>query len=142
MAERNLSTNKHAVYMREWFSRPGNRKRQVERAQDWQAKTRADVQRLFAEFRASGCVVCGEAHPACLDAHHVLPDEKEFRVWAWRRIGLSPTKVQAELAKCVCICANCHRKLHHADHAAAKSAISAAGVVAAAEIWTLHAGGS
>lgn len=116
MAGRKLSDSPKAVQMRAYYAR--DRKSQIERAKDWQARAYDEVQELLAQFRAKGCVLCGEKHPACLEAHHRIPSEKEHRLWEWRHRGLAPEKVRAELEKCVCICSNCHRKLHYRiDHA-------------------------
>jgi predicted HNH restriction endonuclease len=56
------------------------------------------------------CVNCGESDPACIDFHHRNPEEKEFHVG--RMQGKSEAKIIKEVEKCVCLCANCHRKLH------------------------------
>ena len=57
-----------------------------------------------------GCICCGESDVVCLDFHHTTSDDKEFgissnthRTWKY---------IEAEIDKCVVICANCHRKLH------------------------------
>lgn len=56
-----------------------------------------------------GCCHCDETHLSCLEFHHLDPTQKDFQVSnrsnAWSRIAL-------ELMKCVCVCANCHRKIH------------------------------
>ncbi len=58
------------------------------------------------------CTKCGENHPATLDFHHVIKDPSNKKInklisqnaWA---------VIPAELAKCVVLCANCHRIHHH-----------------------------
>jgi len=52
-----------------------------------------------------------DGHPAIFEFHHWNASEKEF--------GISETgiprrweRVVAELAKCVMLCANCHREVH------------------------------
>ena len=68
---------------------------------------------LIDSFRASGCNVCGEMDPCCLDAHHVDPGEKEFEIAsAIGNARYSKKSIVSELEKCVCLCSNCHRKLH------------------------------
>ena len=61
---------------------------------------------------ALACVDCGEAHPATLDFHHVDPKEKERSLGDIGKYGWSRAKALAEIAKCVILCANCHRKRH------------------------------
>ena len=66
--------------------------------------------RLLAYFRSHPCVDCGESDPVVLDFDHVDAASKSWNIadkvadgWAWRTI-------QAEIAKCVVRCANCHRR--------------------------------
>jgi hypothetical protein len=58
------------------------------------------------------CEIGGENHPACLDFHHINPEEKEFPVERFKQ-HLSWSKLKAEIAKYRVLCANCHRKLHY-----------------------------
>ena len=57
---------------------------------------------------------CPESHPACITFHHPDPSAKEIGVsdavhnWSLKRL-------QAEVQKCVPLCANCHLKLHWAE---------------------------
>jgi len=62
---------------------------------------------------ASGCVRCGFNDAACaLDFHHVK--EKSFAVTGGKGMLASIETLNSELAKCVVLCANCHR-IHHAE---------------------------
>lgn len=66
---------------------------------------------VFLEFKRSlSCVRCGESSTACLDFHHIDPARKEFSINAIRFTGWDTVK--KELSKCVCVCSNCHRKIH------------------------------
>ena len=60
------------------------------------------------------CKYCGENHPAVLQFHHRDPREKEFDVSAfvYHQKG-GPAKLEAEIAKCDVLCANCHLKHHY-----------------------------
>jgi hypothetical protein len=72
----------------------------------------------FREWRAQGCLVCGESDWRVIDAHHVDVSEKEVGVG--RATNLAT--VESELAKCVPLCANHHRLVHielHDGHAGA-----------------------
>jgi hypothetical protein len=66
---------------------------------------------VVAEFRRSGCLLCDEGDHSCLQAHHKDPNEKETSI-ASMMDGTSVERLEGELAKCVCLCANCHFKLH------------------------------
>lgn len=59
-----------------------------------------------------GCRICGEADFVCLSFHHLDPTTKRFDISRARSQGYSLKAITAELAKCVCLCENCHRKLH------------------------------
>lgn len=59
------------------------------------------------------CAKCGESDIVCLEFHHADPKEKDFEIasssayeWKWEII-------LEEINKCVCLCASCHRKVHH-----------------------------
>ena len=54
-----------------------------------------------------GCADCGyNAHPAALEFDHLPEYEKEFTIGP--SIRLSWEKLEAEIAKCEVVCANCH----------------------------------
>ena len=73
-----------------------------------QRRRKRDFVRAFKKE----CQQCGEDHPAVLDLHHLDPAVKEFNLsWAAAN-NRSLDKLEAEIAKCVVLCANCHRKLH------------------------------
>ena len=61
---------------------------------------------------AGGCCVrCGYNEcDAALDFHHINPRTKQFNV----KTGLtrSMASLKSEIAKCVLLCANCHRLVH------------------------------
>lgn len=62
--------------------------------------------------RESGCRLCGEREVVCLDFHHRDADEKDFTIGTASARGYARAKILEEIAKCVVICSNCHRKLH------------------------------
>lgn len=55
-------------------------------------------------------MICDETEPVCLDFHHIDPNEKDFTISKHR--GKSKENLLKEIKKCVCVCANCHRKIH------------------------------
>lgn len=56
-----------------------------------------------------GCVDCGyREHVEALDFDHLPGHEKEYRI-ATMAAGNSKAKIDAEIAKCEVVCANCHR---------------------------------
>ncbi len=58
------------------------------------------------------CVKCGESDNACLDWHHTDPTQKEAGV-SHLLCNRSRKSILEEIDKCICLCANCHRKLHY-----------------------------
>lgn len=62
--------------------------------------------------RSTTCYLCSENEPACLDFHHKDPSTKEFEISNIVGRGQSWNTILEEIEKCVCICSNCHRKIH------------------------------
>ena len=82
------------------------------RKQHLQRERIKSLRRKLIDYKISRPCKCGEGHPACLDFHHVSGD-KDLEIsnavregWAWERI-------LSEIAKCILLCSNCHRKLHY-----------------------------
>ena len=59
-----------------------------------------------------GCIKCGEKDIACLDYHHIKPEEKRFSL-SCRKVRRTLLTLTREAAKCAVICSNCHRKHHY-----------------------------
>ena len=57
------------------------------------------------------CEICGENDPVTLDWHHKDPSEKEHNVSKMYK-SRGRQAILDEIAKCQCLCANCHRKVH------------------------------
>lgn len=57
------------------------------------------------------CVKCGEQRLYVIDFHHIDPSKKSFnihRVTAKKNFKI----IEDEVAKCVCLCRNCHAEFH------------------------------
>lgn len=78
------------------------------RAKRYKARNRKFIRRYKS---MCGCKFCGEKDYACLDFHHLNPDEKDIRIAQANRWCIKRLKV--EMRKCIVICSNCHRKLHY-----------------------------
>ena len=73
-------------------------------------------------FKSSlSCTQCGESHPAILDFHHPKKEEKEGAVHQFIKQDRYK-KAFEEAAKCVVLCANCHRKHHYDERQKEKGA--------------------
>ena len=82
-------------------------------------RTRAnyrDAKDMVNEIKTTlGCAKCGEARFYLLEFHHIDPSEKSDTVARLVHSSCNIEKVQAEIEKCVCLCANCHREYHYLE---------------------------
>ena len=76
--------------------------------QRWQRRKESVVAQLGGKCQSCGYDRC----IAALELHHVDPLTKEMN-WSKMRL-LGEAKLQAELSKCILLCANCHREVHWA----------------------------
>lgn len=63
------------------------------------------------ELGGGCCQKCG--YDKCrnaLEFHHLDPSKKDFEIS--RKYNKSWEAVKAEIAKCILVCANCHREIH------------------------------
>jgi 5-methylcytosine-specific restriction endonuclease McrA len=83
---------------------------------EWAKKRRQAHRAAVIAAKSGSCAHCGESDICCLDFHHVDPATKKFNVGS-----ISPTNgnymhtpkdIEAEVAKCILLCRNCHAKLH------------------------------
>lgn len=59
------------------------------------------------------CKICGETDVRCLTFHHVDPKQKKFNISTSGQKRLLTDTIDAEIAKCILVCENCHRKIHN-----------------------------
>lgn len=69
------------------------------------------VARIRAWKEERGCWFCDETFGPCLELHHLDPAIKEIN--ASETSNHSWNVFIKESEKCIVVCANCHRKLHH-----------------------------
>jgi hypothetical protein len=86
-------------------------------------KSKAKIQKKairlwFREYKKTlSCSKCPESHPACLDFHHIDPKDKKMILSKLYPSGVSKKTILKEVAKCIVLCANCHRKEHYKEMA-------------------------
>ena len=69
---------------------------------------------LVIEALGGQCAHCkGVFHPAAYDLHHLDPTKKDAIIA--KILSRSWPNIQTELAKCILLCANCHRVEHAID---------------------------
>jgi hypothetical protein len=57
------------------------------------------------------CMCCGyNKCAAALDFHHLNPDTKDRGIAVMK--NYSEKRLRLEIAKCILVCANCHREIH------------------------------
>ena len=76
------------------------------------AAAKSESRTIIAEFRADGCLLCDETEFCALSAHHIDSAEKDFNIGDAVRRRYGRDRIKQELLKCVCLCHNCHSKLH------------------------------
>ena len=74
------------------------------------SRARYEENKAFVYSHKSPCIVCDEDDPVVIDFHHIDPKEKEFNIS--RKLCLGQKTLKKEIDKCVCLCANCHRRVH------------------------------
>ncbi len=85
---------------------PGCDTKSAEKCRQYAAEKRRKMWKIKSE---RGCARCPERDPRCLDFHHRDKSTKSFTIGKLTR-GLGWVKLLEEIAKCECLCANCHRK--------------------------------
>jgi hypothetical protein len=71
---------------------------------DWLKELKSNLQ----------CEICGEVRPWVLDFHHKDPSKKDKEISKF--VGSNQIKkAKEELKKCIVLCSNCHRDLHHKE---------------------------
>jgi hypothetical protein len=96
-----------ASYKKEYQKRSDvKEKRKILREQ------RVERNKQFVLEYTTPCINCGEADPVVIDFHHLNAAEKEDGIskLIWNNSSLE--KIKTEIDKCVCLCSNCHRRVH------------------------------
>ena len=58
------------------------------------------------------CCICGyNKNISALEFHHTEPEHKDFHISNTKTTNIN--KIRLEIAKCILVCANCHREIHY-----------------------------
>lgn len=68
------------------------------------------MKKEFIDSKKTPCAKCGEPRKHVIDFHHKNPDSKSFTIGRFKKSSFE--KIENEINKCVCLCANCHREFH------------------------------
>jgi hypothetical protein len=72
--------------------------------------------KYIAEIKSNPCSMCGRHFiPSAMDFHHIDPNtkaNKDNKTNSAINARWSIQRIDAEIEKCILVCANCHRLLH------------------------------
>jgi hypothetical protein len=98
---------KNRKHQHEWYLR--NKRKQLDKNN---AIRKRNVAWTNSYKQIHPCSKCGESDICCLEFHHVDSSTKEENIARSVTGGWSIKRIEREVAKCIVLCANCHRKLH------------------------------
>lgn len=90
-----------------WFSKAGKSSLTKRRE-----RIRGMIELSTSLKQQTGCVVCGENEDVCLDWHHIDPSTKTRNISSIIENLNNQPMMLDEIKKCVCLCSNCHKKVH------------------------------
>ena len=70
-------------------------------------------QKLDTIKETLGCINCGQTEPCCISFHHLDKSSKTSNISNLVSRHASYNAIALEIRKCVSICENCHRMVHH-----------------------------
>ena len=75
-------------------------------------KRRQDRLKQIYEITGKHCALCKIEYPPCaMEFHHTNPSNKKFNISNYL-LGTTWENIEAEIRKCVLLCANCHKIAH------------------------------
>lgn len=80
-------------------------------------KTRAlSRKKELVNLMGGKCSVCGYGkNLSALEFHHINPNEKSFQLDSRHLSNTSIDKILKEAKKCILVCSNCHKEIHHPE---------------------------
>lgn len=71
------------------------------------------LKKLAVEYKGGKCEKCGYLkYTGALEFHHKIPNEKDFNLSQKTKSNFNE-EIRKELDKCILLCSNCHREIHH-----------------------------
>lgn len=116
-----LTANGDKMYSRCHPCRTKDQREQRAKARHKRLSTR-NVKSMLLQQYGSKCERCGyNEFESALDFHHKNPRDKDssvsrlISIYAKHQTENNTDQLQAEISKCIILCANCHRALHAKD---------------------------
>lgn len=106
------NANRNAKGKREGITESARYRRDnPEKVTEWRQKyRRRNLMHVLNIKMSTPCADCGEHYPpVCMDFDHLDGEDKESSISALMNQGASLARIDAEIAKCELVCANCHR---------------------------------
>lgn len=96
---------------RNWYN--ANKQHHVTSVRMASKKRRDNIRQMITNLQLTCSTEgCTENHVAALEFHHVDPSTKEHNISDMVGMGCNIDLIKEEMAKCVVLCCNCHRKEH------------------------------
>ena len=76
-------------------------------------KAKRDEKQKLIDGLKTECVICGEDRYWVLDFHHKDQTKKDFTIANAVSKNYGKDKIIKEVNKCIVVCSNCHRHIHH-----------------------------
>jgi hypothetical protein len=114
-ARKYKETHKEAITInrKEYYEK--NKEKIKEHSKEYGKQQHIKMQSLLYSIKAErGCYHCGEDDPTMLSFHHLDPSTKKYLISSKRLFN--PDKFWEEVNKCICLCLNCHSKLHQEEN--------------------------
>lgn len=102
---------KQKEYSRRWYEK--NREHAIKQS----ARVKQDSKTKWFAYKAQqSCAHCGFSHVAVIDFHHVIHTNKRSVNTLAVKQNNVPEAIREAEEKCIPLCSNCHRILHHLEH--------------------------
>ena len=97
----------HKDFRKNWYE--GNKETHLEQVKARKREARNVAREYVYDYLSTHpCTECGESDPRVLEFHHV--GGKDMAISQMTGGGYPVSTIQAEIDRCIVLCANCHRK--------------------------------
>jgi hypothetical protein len=94
---------------KEYYKQNPDRQKKIRHRTNEQIKINKEFFKRYKKFLK--CSNCGDDRWYVIDFHHIR--DKKYQVANMAKSGISLGKLKEEIRKCIPLCSNCHRELHH-----------------------------